>query len=48
MNFLNAFLVAGIACFIGQLILDNTKLTPGHLTSLFTVVGAFLGFIGVY
>ncbi len=48
MNFLNAFIVTGIACFIGQLILDNTKLTPGHLTSLFTVVGAFLGFIGVY
>lgn len=48
MNFLNAFLFAGIACFLGQLILDNTKLTPGHLTSIFTVLGAFLGFVGLY
>lgn len=48
MNFLNAFLFTGIACLIGQIILDNTKLTPGHLTSLFTILGVFLGFIGLY
>ena len=43
MNFLNAFLFSGIACFLAQVILDNTKFTPGHVTSLFTVFGAFLG-----
>ncbi len=48
MNFLNAFLFAGFACAIAQVILDNTKLTPGHITSLFTVGGAFLSFLGVY
>lgn len=48
MNFLNAFLFAGVACLLGQFILDNTKLTPGHLTSIFTVFGAFLGFLGLY
>ena len=41
MIYLNAFLFAGIVCAIGQLILDNTKLTPGHITTIFVVVGAF-------
>lgn len=48
MNFLNAFLFAGFACSIAQVILDNTKLTPGHITSIYTAIGAFLSFIGVY
>lgn len=48
MNILNAFLFSGIACFIAQVILDNTKFTPGHVTSLFTILGAFLGLIGWY
>lgn len=48
MNFLCAFLFAGIACLFAQLILDNTKLTPGHVTSIFTVLGAFLAFLGCY
>lgn len=48
MNFLYAFLFAGAACAIAQIILDNTKLTPGHITSIYTVVGAFLSFLGVY
>ena len=42
MIYVNAFLFCGIVCVIGQLILDNTKLTPGHVTSLFVVLGAFL------
>jgi len=46
--FLNAFLVSGIFCLGAQVLMDNTKLTPGHITSLFTVLGAFLSFIGVY
>lgn len=48
MTYLNAFLFSGLVCLIGQLILDNTKLTVGHITSLFTVLGAFLSFLGVY
>ncbi len=48
MNYLYAFLFAGFACAIAQVILDNTKLTPGHITSLYTVVGVFLSFLGVY
>lgn len=48
MIFLNAFVFAGLVCALGQIILDNTKLTPGHITSLFTVLGAFLSFLGIY
>lgn len=48
MNFLYAFLFAGFACSIAQVILDNTKLTPGHITSIYTVIGAFLSFLGIY
>lgn len=33
---------------ISQLILDNTKLTPGHITSLFVVIGGFLDIFGIY
>lgn len=48
MIFLNAFLIGGLFCLIGQIILDNTKLTPGHITSLFTVAGVVLSFFGIY
>lgn len=48
MNFINAFLFAGFGCAIAQVILDNTKLTPGHITSLYTALGAFLSFLGCY
>ena len=46
--YLNAFLFAGIVCLICQVVLDNTKLTPGHVTSLFVVIGAFLDLAGIY
>lgn len=48
MIFLNAFLFSGFICMIGQIILDNTKLSAGHITSFFTVVGAILSFLGLY
>ncbi len=48
MNFLYAFLIAGTLCGIGQIILDNSKLTPGHITSIFTVLGSILAFFNIY
>lgn len=48
MIYLNAFIFAGIVCLIGQIILDNTKLTPGHVTTLFVVTGAFLDIFSIY
>lgn len=48
MIYLNAFLFTGIVCLIGQVILDNTRLTPGHVTTIFVVVGAFLDTFSIY
>ena len=48
MNYVYAFLYCGFICLIAQIILDNTKLTPGHVTSLFVVIGAFLDVFGIY
>ncbi len=48
MIYLYSFVFCGFVCLIGQLILDNTKLTPGHVTSLFVIIGAFLDIFGIY
>ena len=48
MTYLYSFLFCGLVCLIGQIILDNTKLTPGHITSLFVVVGSFLDLFNIY
>ena len=48
MIYLNAFLICGLISMIGQIILDNTTLTPGHITSMFVVIGAILSFLGIY
>ena len=48
MIYLNAFLFCGIICLIGQIILDNTKLTAGHVTTIFVVTGAFLDTFSLY
>ena len=48
MTLIYSFLFCGFVCLIGQIILDNTKFTPGHVTSLFVVMGAFLGMLGCY
>lgn len=43
-----SFLFCGLVCLIAQIILDNTKLTPGHITSIFVIVGAFLDIANIY
>ncbi|SHJ31476.1 stage V sporulation protein AE [Geosporobacter subterraneus DSM 17957] len=48
MDYLRAFLVGGIICVIGQLLMDGTKLTPAHVLVLFVTLGVFLTAIGVY
>lgn len=48
MLYIYSFLFCGFICLIGQIILDNTKLTSGHVTTLFVVIGAFLDIFGIY
>ena len=48
MLFVTSFLFCGLICLISQLILDNTKLTPGHITSMLVVLGALLDTFSLY
>lgn len=48
MEYIKAFIVGGIICIIGQIILDNTKLTPAHILVSFLTAGVVLGGIGLY
>lgn len=48
MEYIRAFIVGGIICIVGQIILDNTKLTPAHILVSFLTIGVVLGGIGIY
>ena len=48
MIYFYSFLFCGMICMLSQMILDHTKLTPGHVTSLFVIIGAFLDIFGIY
>ncbi len=48
MEYLKAFIVGGLICVIGQLIIDKTKLTPARILVGMVVLGVILGGIGVY
>lgn len=43
-----SFVIVGALCAIASLIYDLTKLTPGHITSIFVVLGSILGIFGIY
>lgn len=46
--FLWAFLVGGAICAVGQVIMDMTKLSPGHIMVILVVAGAVLDGLGLY
>lgn len=48
MEYLKAFLIGGLFCLIGQLLIDKTKLTPARILVSYVVTGVFLGAVGVY
>ncbi len=48
LSLLKAFLVGGLICLLGQILLDYTKLTPGRILVTFVVSGVVLGGIGLY
>ena len=48
MDYLYAFLVGGIICAIGQVLIDKTKLTPARILVIFVVAGVILTAIGLY
>ena len=48
MEFLKAFLVGGLLCAAGQILIDKTKLTPARILVLYVVAGVLLGALGIY
>ena len=48
MEYLKAFLVGGVLCAIGQVLIEFTKLTPARILVAYVVSGVFLGAIGIY
>lgn len=48
MDYIKAFLVGGLFCLIGQILIDKTKLTPARILVAYVVIGVILGALGIY
>ena len=48
MDYIKAFLVGGILCLIGQILIDKTKLTPARILVAYVVSGVILSAMGLY
>ena len=48
MDYIKAFLVGGLFCLLGQVIIDKTKLTPARILVAYVVLGVVLGATGIY
>lgn len=47
-DFIKVFVVGGIICVIGQILMDTTKMTPARILVTFVVSGVVLQGIGIY
>ena len=47
-QFVKSFVVGGLICIIGQILIDKTKLTPARILVIFVSTGAILGGLGIY
>jgi stage V sporulation protein AE len=48
MEYGRAFLVGGLLCLIGQLLIDKTSLTPARILTGYVVTGVILSAVGIY
>lgn len=48
MDYIKAFLIGGLFCFVGQILIDKTKLTPARILVSYVVIGVALSAIGIY
>ena len=48
MDYLKAFLVGGLICVVGQILIDKTNLTPARILTGFVVAGVVLTAVGLY
>jgi len=45
---IRCFVVGGLICVIGQILIDKTKLTPARILVIFVTTGVILGALGIY
>ena len=45
---IKAFLVGGLICMIGQIMIDKTKMMSGRILVLYVCLGCVLGGLGIY
>ena len=48
MDYLKAFIIGGLICVIGQILIDKTKLTPARILVTFVTAGVFLQLVNIY
>ncbi len=46
--YLKAFLIGGLICAIGQILIDKTKLTPARILVSFVCAGVILSLLNLY
>ena len=48
MQIIRCFVVGGLICIVGQILIDKTKLTPARILVTFVTLGVVLGGLGIY
>lgn len=48
MDYIKAFVIGGLICIIGQILIDKTKLTPARILVIFVTAGVALTALGLY
>ena len=48
MDYVKAFVVGGLLCLLGQILIDKTKLTPARILVSYVVLGVVLGGLELY
>lgn len=48
LEYLWAFLIGGVICAVGQVLIDYTKLTPARILTGYVVAGVLLSALGLY
>ena len=48
MEYVWSFLIGGLICVIGQILIDKTKLTPARILVGYVVAGVLLSAVGIY
>ena len=48
MQYLYTFLVGGLICVVGQILIEKTNLTSARILVIFVTAGVILGALGIY